>query len=285
MWFHGTRELQANESPYLYRSAIGLATSKDGLNWTLANGGAPVFEAGPQGAFDQHSVSHPFVLRRGGRYMMWYAGANGSQAANSVRVERLGLATSTDGIHWTRENGGRPVIDVGKAGSPDSVQVASPCVVEVRGRLYMWYGAYSADDLPGGRHTIVMATSNDGIRWQKAGGGQPVEGLSLGGEWGELGPSVYYDGQSFLMLYNSDKDGEWKMYAASSRNGTRWTRLTDQPLLGPSAPPAFDSAGPGRNRSVHPSQLIVSQRKLMLWYTGEDAEGRNRIGLMESVIR
>lgn len=277
MWFTGTATAAPGESPYLYRSGIGLATSRDGITWTVENDGQPVLAPGAPGAFDAHSVSHPFVMRRAGRFMMWYAGGDGTQGPNSVRVERLGLATSADGIHWSRENGGRAVIDIGAEGSSDTIQVASPCVVDVGGRLYIWYGAYN------GRHTIVLATSTDGIEWRKEQDGRPVEGLSLGASFGELGPSVYHDGNGFLMLYNSDREGEWRMYAALSRDGQTWTRPSDEPVLGPASPPAFDSAGTGRNRSVHATQLIFSGERILAWYTGEDSADRQRIGLMELI--
>jgi hypothetical protein len=279
MWFTGVARARADESPYLYRSAIGLATSPDGQHWTVENGGEPVFAAGPAGAFDSHSVGHPFVMWRGGRYHLWYAGADGSQGPNSVRIERLGLATSIDGMRWHRENGGRPVLDVGEPGSPDTIQVAGPAIAEVGDRLWMWYGAYD------GEHTIVMAMSHDGLTWQKAGDGRPVSGLRLAAGTGELGPSVYYDGRSFVMLYSSNVDGEWRLYGATSVDGLSWSRMGDAAVLPASAPPAFDSAGPGRNRAVHPSQWIFSEGRLRVWYMGEDARGFQRIGLLGVLVR
>ena len=54
-----------------------------------------VLGPGPAGAWDSEKVGRPAVLYENGIYKMWYDGA-----ANGHR--HVGLATSTDGIHFTR---------------------------------------------------------------------------------------------------------------------------------------------------------------------------------------
>ena len=70
---------------------------------------------GPAGAWDSEKVGRPAVLYENGIYKMWYDGA-----ANGHR--HVGLATSNDGIHFTRHpnnplflNAG--AIDVDKIGA------------------------------------------------------------------------------------------------------------------------------------------------------------------------
>jgi hypothetical protein len=276
MWFAGGARVRSGESPYIPRESIGLATSPDGIRWTLANEGRPVLGPGAPGKFDRHSVGHPFVLRVGRAYMMWYGGCDGSQARNQVRIERIGLAISQDGINWTRANDGNPVVDVGPAGSIDSIQATGCHVLHRPDGFVMWYGAY------GGLHSLARATSPDGIRWTRADGGKPVTGLA-GRE--QLGPSVYFDGGRYLLFYSSNLDGQWVMLAATSTDGVRWEpALGGKPVLGPPPPDSFGTAGRGSNHSVHPSQFLIQGGRVRVWYSAEASAPPNlqRIGLMEA---
>lgn len=89
------------------RHAIGLATSRDGLAWDRANGGAPVFEpATDPAAWDSRAVGSPHVMRISngggpgeppGRLAMYYAGNAGTGGG------AIGLAYSDDdGMTWQR---------------------------------------------------------------------------------------------------------------------------------------------------------------------------------------
>ncbi len=70
-------------------------------------GGAPaaVFSGAP-GGFDGMHTCDPSVIKVGSTYYMYYTGAAGDHAhGNSI-----GLATSPDGVNWTRAAGGRPIV-------------------------------------------------------------------------------------------------------------------------------------------------------------------------------
>jgi predicted GH43/DUF377 family glycosyl hydrolase len=278
MWFAGFTRTTDHSVPYRTPECIGMAISRDGLHWEMANDGQPVFEPGPPGSFDAKSVSHPFVLRVGDEYWMWYGAIDGRfardigfPAVGGVRVERIGLAKSKDGIHWNRLP--RPVLDNGPAGSMDSIQATGMHVIRKNNEFWMWYGPYD------GRHGIALATSSDGVRWTRHNNGRPIEGL-VGDA--QFAPSVYFDGKQFFMLYNHDWHGSWAMYAAISNDGIHWQPLKDvQPLLGDPPQGNFDTAGSGRNHSVHPSQIIFDGKRALVWYGGEDAMSPHyqRIGL------
>lgn len=278
MWFEGSRTLVEGESPYLYNGNIGTATSADGITWELANGGQPVMTPGPSGAFDDYALSHPDVIFKDGRYLMWYGGVDGRQAPSSVRVERIGLASSPDGIHWTRENSGQPVVEIGPAGAHDSIQSTGAAVLFIDERYLMWYGAYD------GIHTIMFAESDDGIVWRK--NLNPVSGIDEK-HVGVVGPSVWWDGREYVMFYTKVLDEQWRLFAATSTDGLHWTPARgDTPVLGLSDPVAFDSAGPGRNHSAHPSQIILTPGRVRIWYFGEDGARNHemRIGLIEASL-
>ena len=287
MWFSGDEPATTRGFPYGIIQRIGLATSTDGVHFEVANNGRPVLEPGPEGSADDRGLAHPFVLRFDDRFWMWYGAIDGTTAGDlkltpaSVRVERICLATSGDGIHWQRENGGRPVLDIGPAGTIDCIQATGMHVLRIADRFVMWYGAYGSQ-----RHVLAVATSPDGIHWERSHGGTPVTGLLEGGQ-GPCGVSVYFDGQKYFMLYGSSATRQWNTYAAVSSDGFNFTRLHgDQPILGPAPEGNFDTAGIGRNRCVHPTQFIILGNKVWLWYVGEDGAPPHgqRIGLMEAVI-
>jgi hypothetical protein len=79
---------------------IGLARSKDGLNWRKAPQN-PVLDGDP-GAWDAVGEHAAFVMKDGNLYKMWYEGSDGN-------VRQLGYATSHNGISWKKYLGYRVV--------------------------------------------------------------------------------------------------------------------------------------------------------------------------------
>ena len=287
MWFVGSSKTEDTTYPYQQIDMLGLATSPDGLNWTVANDGKPVMTPGPEGSPDDRGISHPYVLKVGDKYWLWYAAIDGKAAGDlglkpeHVRVERICLATSPDGINWTRENGGKPVLDIGRPGSIDSIQVDGPSVLKIKDKFVMWYGAYN------GKHSLGIAESKDGIHWTKGNGGKSLPGLT-GNE--QLGPIVYFDGKRYLLLYE-DNRGEnnagpsLNIYAATSNDGIKWkSEYGGRPVLSPPPPGSFDTAGVGGNYAVHPSQVVIIGNRALVWYCGEELNVHQRTGMMEAVV-
>gem|GEM_PF-740825 len=255
---------------------IGLATSSDGRQWTRANAGKPVLHVGQPGAFDSRQVLGPAVLFHDGLYRMWYGGMDGSLYRQHTCIERIGLATSEDGLHWTRANAGKPVLDLGPPGSYDDVQVAHPCVLLENGLYRMWYSAYSVK----ADHTICVARSTDGIHWERENDGKPVLGLLPARV---IGPAVLRVGDHLLMLVSGYADS-WRIYAARSNDGIHWRMLDNgRPILPPGIGTDFD-----QNQMHHPCLWRFGNR-LRAWYTGDrnpgaGAESRLRIGLAEAIL-
>lgn len=274
LWFTGISKSSGKGFPYDQVEQIGMATSSDCLNWKLANEGRPVLGLGPPGSIDQKGLAHPFVLKSGGKYMMWYGAIDGTAGKGThVRVERLALATSEDGIHWKRANDGLPVMDIGPEGSIDAIQASGMHIKRIGDKFVMWYGGYDTTT----EHKIGFATSSDGIHWTRGNDGKAITGLQ--GKQ-QLGPSVHYDGNRYYMLYNTELLGGWGLYAATSDDGIHWQPTNNrQPVH--SLPPAdnFDRGGRGRNFATHPTKFLFSNGKIRFWYGGQYR--RQRIGLME----
>lgn len=252
MWYSGPFTASAGEG------GIGLAESDDGQTWRRAGGASAALLPGPAGAFDERQVFAPEVRRvDDGRYLMWYTGESAREHPSGIVTYQVGVCSSDDGVRWTRENAGRPVLAVGPAGAPDEVQAATPTVLRDGDGWRMWYAAWA----PGHGHTVCTARSGDGVNWTRDNAGRPVEGLDPAEAYG---PAVERVGGRFVMLYMALRATRG-LYAAESADGQRWRMLNaGQPVLlaAGGASGAFDADMIG-----HPC-LLVDDGSLRAWYTG-----------------
>jgi predicted GH43/DUF377 family glycosyl hydrolase len=113
------------------RQRLGVARSRDGVAWEKLRSN-PVLELGAPGAFDENGLGEPAVWSSGGFYWMLYTGRDRGEH------RRLGLARSTDGARWEREQSFAPV-------SGDQAwdrQVVCDPTVELRpdGSVRVWFG-------------------------------------------------------------------------------------------------------------------------------------------------
>ena len=138
--------------------AIDYATSVDGTAWdqSLAN---PVLTVSPSG-WDSSLITTGAILHDASGYRLWYTGtADHATFAG-------GLATSPDGVHWTKY-AGNPVLSPGSLGAWTAGFV-TPCDVFSNGTsLALWYVGG-----PAGAWQVGVAVSPDGINWTA--GDQPV---------------------------------------------------------------------------------------------------------------
>lgn len=94
---------QANNTPAIYRGV-----SSDGINWVISPN--PVLTTGPKGTWDSSVVFSPNVIWNGSEYLMYYVGSgNTSSATFPANFRQIGVAFSSDGVHWTKYSG-NPVI-------------------------------------------------------------------------------------------------------------------------------------------------------------------------------
>jgi len=110
------------------RQRIGVARSSDGIHWAKLRTN-PVLELGAPGAFDEAGLGEPAVWSSHGFYWMLYTGRDFSER------RRLGLARSTDGVHWQK----LPAVFAG-AESWDSQVICDPTVVVEDSGIRVWFG-------------------------------------------------------------------------------------------------------------------------------------------------
>jgi hypothetical protein len=118
--------------------AIGRATSADGGD-TWDSDHSIAFDVGEE--WDSVSVRPgSVVVHDDGTYSLWYTGFDGSRS-------RVGLATSTDTLTWTRvEAAENPWwFAGGTAGTFDDSAVREPFVLETDSGTHLWYSAFDGD--------------------------------------------------------------------------------------------------------------------------------------------
>lgn len=149
MWYRGSNNPNGSGG-----DGIGYATSTNGVNWTKYAGN-PVLTVGAAGSWDSGAIWSANVIEDGTTYRMWYTGMD-------LVYFRVGYATSSDGIHWSKY-ASNPVLNIGSPPSClDCNAVYYPHVINTGNSYQMWYSASN-----GGQNTIGRATSPDGLVWSK----------------------------------------------------------------------------------------------------------------------
>jgi len=135
-------------------------------NWVRRD--TPVLEKGSPGEWDSGFVGVASVLKTDNGYMMYYSGGL-TPPPGAARWE-IGMATSTDGIHWSKYDDpattnppyaeSDPVLQPGPIGSWDYLFTWLPSVLKSGNYYEMFYFGGT----PG---AFGYAVSNDGINWTK----------------------------------------------------------------------------------------------------------------------
>ncbi len=175
------------------KSMIGLATSRDGLQWKRLDI-SPVLE--PTEVWEKNSVMCPHILYRDCRFQMWYSGGE------MYEPDAIGYAQSKDGIHWQREPS-NPVLR--PVGGWESDRVTAACIVPREKDYLAFYIGFAAGFE---RAQIGMARSVDGIhKWERY-PRNPIVKPGSPGTWDDCNVYkpyvVYFRGQWYLW-YNASR--------------------------------------------------------------------------------
>jgi len=238
MWYSAL----LRSTPFLQ---VMYATSYDGIGWHQ-NIVDPVLESGSFGEFDYGGISDPCVLYADGEYKMYYTG----QAGNSWQT---GLATSQDGIQWTKHSS-NPVLGIGSGW--ESVGHGSVEVSYEDGIYRMLYSGFD-----GSKHMIGLATSSDGILWTRY-SGNPVFRPATSGNWDSF--SVFasahfvYQGQFYLFYVGKPQNG---IGLTTSPDAITWTRIRSTPIISPGAFGTWES-------TILTGSMVLRDGSPQFWYTG-----------------
>jgi len=176
--------------------AIGRATSPDGVTWTKDP--VPVLTKGPAGAWDELAVAWPAAVHDPilGKYLLYYGGQSSALPAQ----DRIGLATSADGLTWTKYPG--VVLDRGPPGTWDGYIVQPSAVVRDGAVLLLFYTGYAG---PGEFGRVGVAASLDGVNWTKS-ALNPLLDWGAAGRWDTTEverPAVVGVGGEYWLFYHS----------------------------------------------------------------------------------
>jgi len=240
------------------KSKTGYATSNDGIHWTKYSGN-PVLDLGTLGAWDSVYANCPAVIFENNQYKMWYTGYGGGNSWMAI-----GLATSPDGIHWTKYPN-NPVLDRGSWW--EGYNVWDPTVIRVGSEYKMWYGG---DD--GNVARIGYATSVDGINWVKS-PSNPVISLTMPWESkGAYSPDVIRVGNEYKMWYQAYNYSNVRIGYATSMDGINWTKYNN-PVLD------IGSSGQWDDHYVQSPAVIFDATGYKMWYGGNSySDERSKIG-------
>ncbi|MEJ5263062.1 MAG: hypothetical protein WHT45_10305 [Ignavibacterium sp.] len=194
------------------RKYVLYAESSDGINWVKHPN--PVLVPGNSGSWDSWAVHPGSIIKENGIYKMYYSGW-----ADQYGEWYIGLATSTDGINWSKKP--NPVL---YPGSDWEYQIASSYVIKINNLYYLYY---TGRNMP--FYKIGLAISNDGINFTKY-SNNPI--LSNEMAWEGLGvlyPTIFRENNLYKMIYMNAQGTGFGL--AQSIDGINWTKDPQNPFF------------------------------------------------------
>jgi hypothetical protein len=193
------------------------ATSVDGITWTV-DAGDPLasFESqfNPPGP-----VPGTVMPGADGGWVMYLWGVS-----PSAGISQIYHATADDpGGPWTMDE--EPVVPFGEADEMDNLGLDFPAVVSGDDGYVMLYGA-NGGDMPHNAR-ILLATSDDGIHWEKQ--GRVIEPELCGGTDLDYpsNPRLFIEGDGYLATALMGD----QVYALRSEDAVTWTCQADDPAF------------------------------------------------------
>jgi len=158
--------------------------STDGMNWTtptlitqdpnfpLTDGiTGSYFQQlyGPGFVIYNPNASNDFLMPYTYRYVMFFDASGAGLVPGNNAQEEIGLAYSSDGLHWIRYGNVPVLIPSGNASDWDGLFMFRPSIILVNGTYHMYYSGSNGDQTLGTNfaHGLGHATSQDGINWVK----------------------------------------------------------------------------------------------------------------------
>jgi predicted GH43/DUF377 family glycosyl hydrolase len=228
-------------------------------NWQRLSDG-PVIS--PQGnGWESAGTFNPSVVMHDGKIVMLYR----AQDANGT--SRLGYASSSDGIHFTRrpEPVLSPEADYERGGG-----VEDPRLVKIDNTFYLTYTAYNKKDAQ-----LALAVSKDLVHWDRKGVILPAYKGRWNVGWTKAGAILpeKIDGKYWMYYLGTAPDKTDQMGVAYSTDLLHWTDALDVPVL-PRRPGRWDS------RVVEPGPApFLTADGIVLIYNGADDSLVYRTGI------
>ena len=182
-------------------------------------------------------------------------------------ADRVAAAPALDlrGV-WVETPWAKPVIDRGRFGAWDHMAVDNPYVHVEGNTLFCFYEAQDKPFANGGREAFGIATSSDGVHWQKL-TSNPILTTGDDGAWdhivAKLPVGVIKRGQHYHLVY-SGRDSHTKQIglATACQITGPWTKSPDNPVL------RSRSGEWDKMLSTHPTPLFEIDGRYHLLFRG-----------------
>jgi hypothetical protein len=225
--------------------AVGVATSKDLVNWAESEGNPILRDDSPKGTWD-YTLQTGSVLRApDGRYALFYDGNDGKN------WQGVGVAFSDSPLGPFRRYENNPILTRGKPGEFDSHAIHLHTVRrDEDGRYVLFYTGYPTDEFVQGRKGDRggIAFSRDLTHWQKY-AGNPVFDLGPLGAWDQshVRPKtlVKWNNWYYMFFEGTSNDGVFwwdQVGGARSKDLVHWHRFPFNPIIPIGTMGAPDSA-------------------------------------------
>jgi len=240
----------------------------DANSWT-ENG--IVLTGGSNGSWDVNisgAISPSAIVKKDGTYYLYYVGADGIRSTDGgPRHRAMGVATSTDGINFTKYSG-NPILTYLPNNNEEEGLFSAGAMLDDNGEILLYYSACEAADSRSEQVSChgFLATSTDGLNFSDQGIVLNYKDSSVWGSGDELFPvGAFKDNGTYYLYYIAKGSGvSWGLGVAS---GTSKTNLSTTKAV----TPAGDRVAGGINLT----RLSANQIALFLvrwdsrsnWYT------------------
>jgi hypothetical protein len=239
------------------RSHVGWAdVDLTGAPSVVREASEPVLVPGDAGSFDDSGVGVGCLIEADEGVRLYYMGWN--LGVRAPWRNAIGFAQARTPLDRFERFSAGPILD---RSPEDPYTLSYPSVLRREPQdWWMWYGSNLAPNAVSAdmKHAIKAARSRDGIHWERD--GATVIGFATSDEYAIARPSVTMVGKVFLMAF-ACRGERYRIGAASSPDGVRWTRIDAAMGLTPS------SQGWDSQMTCYPA-LFWHRERLWLAYNG-----------------
>lgn len=238
---------------------IGIASSKDLINWSKAGEITPAEDA----AYEQNGLCAPGALVRGGKVHLFY------QTYGNGKNDAICHAMSIDGIHFDR-NPTNPVFR--PTGDWNCGRAIDAEVCEFNGRYFLYFATRDKDFKIQMQGVATAPLNTDFNRedwtqecdkpilypeypWE----GECIEGASI----------AIHSNKMYMFYAGAYNNWPQQIGVAVSKDGITWKRLFAEPFLPNGKPGEWNESESG-----HPHLFTDADRRTWLFYQGNNNKGK-----------
>ena len=188
--------------------------------------------AGPEGSWDARlygQISPCTVIRKGDTYFLYYVGADGDRTTDGGPAHRaLGVATSPDGIHYTKF-AGNPILTYLPHINQEEGIFSAGSALDTNRDILIYYGSSLAQNATteSVQGNVALARSHDGLHFTKEGEAFTWNDPRVWGQGDELSPlGSFIEGDKYYVFYSArSPQASWGLGLASGDGPTHFTKF------------------------------------------------------------